>query len=56
MEFAYAKVLLSCMLERTESRGAHYREDFPQRDPSSYRIEISMSQNNDIELNKIFRS
>ncbi|HIF9442677.1 TPA: FAD-binding protein [Photobacterium damselae] len=51
-----AKVLLSCMLERTESRGAHYREDFPQRDPSSYRIEISMSQNNDIELNKIFRS
>lgn len=42
-EFEFANMLTSSMLvtraalERTESRGAHYREDYPQRDDAVWR-------------------
>lgn len=35
------KMLLLAMLERRESRGAHYREDFPYSDEKIYKVEIS---------------
>lgn len=31
-----AEVIASCALQRTESRGAHYREDYPERDDKNW--------------------
>ncbi|EKC2244533.1 FAD-binding protein [Salmonella enterica] len=39
-----AKSMLLAMLARTESRGAHYRNDYPNRDNHKYRTEISFGK------------
>ncbi|EEA2942744.1 FAD-binding protein [Salmonella enterica] len=39
-----AKSMLLAMLARTESRGAHYRNDYPNRDNHNYRTEISFGK------------
>jgi len=42
-----ARILLETMKERRESRGAHYREDYPDLDNKIYnkRIAVSESEN-----------
>jgi succinate dehydrogenase / fumarate reductase flavoprotein subunit/fumarate reductase flavoprotein subunit len=35
-----AEVMARCAIERTESRGAHYRQDFPQTDDENWRRNI----------------
>ncbi|MCQ8212137.1 FAD-binding protein [Cetobacterium somerae] len=40
-----AKLLLNSMKMRKESRGAHYREDFPKRDSKTYRVIVSRLNN-----------
>jgi len=32
----YAEVIVACALNRTESRGAHFRKDFPERDDENW--------------------
>jgi fumarate reductase (CoM/CoB) subunit A len=39
-----AKVLMLTMLGRTESRGAHYRADFPNMDACAYRQIVSVKE------------
>ena len=39
-----AQLILTSMLERKESRGAHYREDFPEMDDKSFGFRIVHSQ------------
>lgn len=39
-----SKSMLLSMLARTESRGAHYRNDYPYRDCHNYRTEISVDK------------
>lgn len=46
-----AKLLLNSMKMRKESRGAHYREDFPERDKNTYRIVVSRD-NNEFKIEK----
>lgn len=48
-----AKLLLSSMRMRTESRGAHYREDFPKRDENPYRVIVSRVHNK-FKIDKYF--
>lgn len=40
-----AKLLLISMINRNESRGAHYREDFPKRDSIPQRLVVSRKNN-----------
>lgn len=49
------KMLLNCMLMREESRGAHYREDFPYTSSTPYKIIVSR-KNNKFSLEKLFIS
>ncbi|WP_424409319.1 FAD-binding protein [Pasteurella sp. PK-2025] len=35
-----AQLLVQSMLQREESRGAHYRADFPQKSPECYRLQV----------------
>lgn len=46
------KMLLLAMYEREESRGAHYRKDFPYSDKDIYKIIITR-KNNDFVINKV---
>lgn len=46
-----AKLLLYSMKMRQESRGAHYREDFPKRDKNPYRVIVSRV-NNEFNIKK----
>lgn len=53
-EFEFANMLTSCLLvtraalERTESRGAHYREDFPQKDDAMWRKHLLLRRQDEI--------
>lgn len=46
------KMLILSMLERKESRGAHYREDYPHPSKNTYKIIISR-KNNDFIIKKV---
>ncbi len=51
-----AKAILLAMLVRTESRGAHYRKDYPELDTNDYRIEIHKPDNSEeLEVTKIYQ-
>ncbi|MEC0244008.1 L-aspartate oxidase [Paenibacillus dokdonensis] len=53
-EFEFANMLTSCLLvtraalERTESRGAHYREDYPQKDDVMWRKHLLQHRQDEI--------
>ena len=47
------KIMALSMLEREESRGAHYREDFKYSDDKVYKLQIKR-ENNKIIINKIY--
>lgn len=42
-----AELMARAALLRTESRGSHYREDFPQQDDANWRTNIIFSRNSD---------
>lgn len=54
-EFEFANMLTSCLLvtnaalSREESRGAHYREDYPQRDDEGWRKHLLQQREHGIE-------
>lgn len=47
------KIMALSMLEREESRGAHYREDFKYSDDKVYKLQVKR-ENNKIIINKIY--
>ncbi len=46
-----AQAVVQSMLARTESRGAHYRADFPTSDAAPYRLRVTL-QNGEINVEK----
>jgi len=48
-----ARVVTRCALLREESRGAHYREDFPQEDPRFLKNTVISKVNGEIEITAV---
>jgi succinate dehydrogenase / fumarate reductase flavoprotein subunit len=48
--FLLAKAMLLAADARKESRGAHYRADFPQTDPSLCKTTVAVCENGSVQI------
>jgi succinate dehydrogenase/fumarate reductase flavoprotein subunit len=49
-----AEMILRASLFRTESRGQHYREDYPRRDDPEWLVWVKLEENEDgMKLSKV---